>query len=64
MAYVWSLPSALAVSLIAGSGTYLAIFTNPKQTLFTKLFDEKSGMSYSDIIQEARGYIVAGMSFL
>ncbi|KAJ5036242.1 hypothetical protein NUH16_004112 [Penicillium rubens] len=34
--------------------------SNPKQTLFTKLFDEKSGMSYSDIIQEARGYIVAG----
>ncbi|CAI7594756.1 unnamed protein product [Penicillium crustosum] len=34
--------------------------TGPKPTLFTKLFDEKSGMSYSEIIQEAQGYIVAG----
>ncbi|KGO76743.1 Cytochrome P450, E-class, group I [Penicillium italicum] len=34
--------------------------SNPKPTLFTKLFDEKSGMSYSEIIQEAQGYIIAG----
>ncbi|CAG8893492.1 unnamed protein product [Penicillium egyptiacum] len=34
--------------------------SNPKQTLFAKLFDEKSGMSYSDITQEAQEYIVAG----
>ncbi|KAJ5514962.1 hypothetical protein N7463_004514 [Penicillium fimorum] len=34
--------------------------SDPKPTLFTKLFDEKSGLSYSDIIQEAQGYIVAG----
>ncbi|KAJ5350576.1 hypothetical protein N7541_008303 [Penicillium brevicompactum] len=32
-----------------------------KPTLFTKLFDtEKSGMSFSDIRQEAQAYIVAG----
>lgn len=34
--------------------------SNPKPTLFTKLFDAKSGMSYSEIIQEAQGYIIAG----
>ncbi|KAJ5600833.1 Cytochrome P450 E-class group I [Penicillium hetheringtonii] len=34
---------------------------NPKPTLFTKMFDmEKSGMSQSDIRDEAQGYIVAG----
>jgi cytochrome P450 len=35
--------------------------SNPKQTLFTKLFDtQKSGLSTEDIRQEAQGYIVAG----
>ncbi|CAI7609175.1 unnamed protein product, partial [Penicillium glandicola] len=34
--------------------------SKPKPTLFTKLFDEKNGMPYSNIIQEAQGYIVAG----
>lgn len=35
--------------------------SDPKQTLFTKLFDtEKSGLSTADIRQEAQGYIVAG----
>ncbi|OQE46460.1 hypothetical protein PENCOP_c001G08294 [Penicillium coprophilum] len=34
--------------------------SDPKPTLFTKLFDENSGLSDSDIIQEAQGYIVAG----
>lgn len=34
--------------------------SNPKPSLFTKLFDEKSGMSYAEIIQEAQGYIIAG----
>ncbi|KAJ5101426.1 hypothetical protein NUU61_003648 [Penicillium alfredii] len=35
--------------------------SDPKPTLFTKLFDtEKSGFSYDDIRQEAQGYIVAG----
>ncbi|KAJ5774870.1 hypothetical protein N7457_009766 [Penicillium paradoxum] len=34
--------------------------SQPKPTLFAKLFDEKSGMSYSQIQQEAQGYIVAG----
>lgn len=29
-------------------------------TLFTKVFDEKSSMSYLEIRQEAQGYIVAG----
>ncbi|KAJ5641094.1 hypothetical protein N7528_000719 [Penicillium herquei] len=33
---------------------------NPRQTLFTKAFDEKSGMTRQDIRQEAQGYIVAG----
>lgn len=35
--------------------------SDPKPTLFTKLFDtEKSGMSFADIRQEAQSYIVAG----
>ncbi|KAJ5468765.1 hypothetical protein N7475_006517, partial [Penicillium sp. IBT 31633x] len=34
--------------------------SEPKQTLFTKLFDEKSGISYSDITHEAQSYIIAG----
>ncbi|KAJ6111538.1 hypothetical protein N7523_007599 [Penicillium sp. IBT 18751x] len=35
--------------------------SNPKKTLFTKLFDtEKSGVSSDDIKKEAQGYIVAG----
>ncbi|KAJ5646046.1 hypothetical protein N7490_002418 [Penicillium lividum] len=34
--------------------------THPKQTLFTKLFDEKNGLSLHDILPEAQGYIVAG----
>lgn len=34
---------------------------NPKPTLFTKMFDtEKSGMTQSEIRNEAQGYIVAG----
>lgn len=31
-----------------------------KQTLFTKIFDEKNGLSLQDILCEAQGYIVAG----
>ncbi|KAJ6090523.1 hypothetical protein N7486_009338 [Penicillium sp. IBT 16267x] len=31
-----------------------------KQTLFTKIFDEKNGLSLQDILYEAQGYIVAG----
>ena len=35
--------------------------SDPKPTLFTKLFnDQKSGMADSDIKQEAQGYIIAG----
>lgn len=31
-----------------------------KQTLFTKIFDEKNGLSLREILYEAQGYIVAG----
>ena len=35
--------------------------SNPKPTLFTKMFDsEKSGLSHEQIRQEAQGYIIAG----
>ncbi|KAJ5925136.1 hypothetical protein N7454_007775 [Penicillium verhagenii] len=34
--------------------------TSPKQTLFTKILDEKTGLSLNDIKGEAQGYIVAG----
>ncbi|KAJ5993933.1 hypothetical protein N7451_009657 [Penicillium sp. IBT 35674x] len=33
---------------------------NAKQTLFTKIFDEKNGLSLREILYEAQGYIVAG----